>query len=345
VAGRLCWRWRGGLSEVPVDRQAAMPELIWLDDDDPFPPTRLAWGTPSDAPGLLAAGGDLTLQRLEQAYRHGIYPWFSPGQPVLWWSPDPRMVLKVADFRVSKTFAKTLRRFVRAAGNEVRIDHAFGRVIEACAGTPRAGQDGTWIVPQMVQAYSRWHAKGRVHSVETWIDGELTGGLYGVAIGRMFFGESMFSWRSEASKISLAALVCFCRAHGITLIDCQQNTGHLRHGCAREPRAERTSPCPGARVADWTYDSRMWEQLALFRRDAPQGTTAFVVAVLCDGALSVQLPAGQAGALAGGDAQSPDQCRRLFGPGGQRLSPQWHVHLPALLRRLSRLRAAARAGQ
>ena len=247
-----------------------MPELIWLDDDDPFPPTQLAWGTQSDAPGLLAAGGDLTLQRLEQAYRHGIYPWFSPGQPVLWWSPDPRMVLKVADFRVSKTFAKTLRRFVRAAGNEVRIDHAFGRVIEACAATPRAGQDGTWILPQMVQAYRHWHAKGRVHSVETWIDGELAGGLYGVAIGRMFFGESMFSRRSEASKIALAALVCFCRAHDITLIDCQQNTGHLASLGARlidRAAFERhLSRSLGATdVADWTYDVSHWTQLDALR--------------------------------------------------------------------------------
>ena len=263
--------------ESQVDGQAAMPELIWIDDDDPFPPTHLAWGTPSDAPGLLAAGGDLTLQRLEQAYRHGIYPWFSPGQPVLWWSPDPRMVLKVADFRVSKTFAKTLRRFVRAAGNEVLMDHAFGRVIDACAGTPRAGQDGTWIVPPMVQAYSRWHAKGRVHSVETWIDGELAGGLYGVAIGRMFFGESMFSWRSEASKIALAALVCFCRAHGITLIDCQQNTGHLASMGARpidraafERHLSRT--LGDTEVADWTYDVSHWTQLDALRPMASNPT-------------------------------------------------------------------------
>jgi leucyl/phenylalanyl-tRNA--protein transferase len=229
VAGRPHrQRWRGGLSEVPVVRQDAMPELIWLDDDDPFPPTQLAWGTQSDAPGLLAAGGDLTLQRLEQAYRHGIYPWFSPGQPVLWWSPDPRMVLKVA---------------------------------------------GTWILPQMVQAYRHWHAKGRVHSVETWIDGELAGGLYGVAIGRMFFGESMFSWRSEASKIALAALVCFCRAHGITLVDCQQNTGHLASLGARPiDRAafeDHLSRSLGATdVADWTYDVSHWTQLDALRESS-----------------------------------------------------------------------------
>jgi leucyl/phenylalanyl-tRNA---protein transferase len=190
---------------------------------------------------------------------------------VLWWSPDPRMVLKVADFRVSRTFAKTLRRFVRGPANDVRIDQAFGRVIEACAGTPRAGQDGTWIVPQMVQAYRHWHAKGRVHSVETWIDGELAGGLYGVAIGRMFFGESMFAWRSEASKIALAALVCFCRAHGITLIDCQQNTGHLASlGAQLIDRAafeSHLSRSLGATdVADWTYDVSHWTQLDALRK-------------------------------------------------------------------------------
>jgi len=250
-----------------------MPELIWVDNDEDFPPSHLAWGPGSDAPGLLAVGGSLSPQRLEQAYRLGIYPWFSPGQPVLWWSPDPRMVLPVNDFRVSKTFAKTLRRFVRRPRNEVRIDHAFGRVIEACAGTPRPGQDGTWIVPQMVQAYSHWHAKGRVHSVETWIDGELAGGLYGVAIGRMFFGESMFAWRDDASKIALAALVCFCRAHGITLIDCQQNTGHLASMGARlversafEGHLSRT--LGATEVADWTYDVLYWTQLEALR-EAP----------------------------------------------------------------------------
>jgi leucyl/phenylalanyl-tRNA--protein transferase len=243
-----------------------MQMLNWIDDDEPLPPTTLALGADTVAPGLLAAGGSLTPQRLEQAYRRGIFPWFSLGQPVLWWSPDPRMVLPVSQFKVSKSLAKTLRRFVRAPGAELRIDSAFERIIDACAHTPRDGQGGTWIVPQMVAAYTAWHRLGRVHSFETWVDGRLVGGLYGVAIGRMFFGESMFAWATDASKIALAALVAFCRHRGIALIDCQQNTGHLASlgahelpRCAFERHLSRVSG--ESDVADWSYDSRMWLQL------------------------------------------------------------------------------------
>jgi leucyl/phenylalanyl-tRNA---protein transferase len=243
-----------------------MLTLHWIDDDEPLPPTHLALGPDSDAPGLLAAGGSLTPQRLEEAYRHGVFPWFSRGQPVLWWSPDPRMVLPVAQFKLSKSLTKTLRRFVRTPGCAVRIDSAFDRVLRACAQTPRDGQPGTWIVPPMVAAYTEWHRRGRVHSVETWADGQLVGGLYFVAIGRMIFGESMFAWATDASKIALAALVCFCRAHGITLIDCQQNTAHLAslgaHEIGRgtfEQHLSRTQGEPD--IADWTYDLRMWSQL------------------------------------------------------------------------------------
>jgi leucyl/phenylalanyl-tRNA--protein transferase len=240
--------------------------VTWIDDDSPLPPARFALGPDSDAPGLVAVGGRVTPARLEEAYRKGIFPWFSPGQPVLWWSPDPRMVLPVAEFRLSHSLRKTLRRFMRTPGCEVRIDSDFARVIEACATTPRHGQDGTWIVPQMVSAYRQWHAAGRVHSVETWIDGQLAGGLYGVAIGRMFFGESMFAHRTDASKIALAALVAFCRAHGVTLIDCQQNTGHLASVGAREISRDEfeahLSRTLGARdIDDWTYDPSMWQLL------------------------------------------------------------------------------------
>ena len=243
---------------------------IWI-DDEPLPPTSLALGPDSDAPGLLAAGGQLTPERLEQAYRQGVFPWFGPGQPVLWWSPDPRMVLPVADFKVSKSLAKTLRRFQRTPGCELRIDSAFAHVIEACAHTPREGQAGTWIVPSMVAAYTTWHRLGRVHSVETWVDGRLVGGLYCVAIDRMVFDESMFAWVTDASKVALAALVAFCRAHGVTLIDCQQNTGHLASLGAHEvSRAafERHLAVATAEpeIADWTYDSRMWMQLAALPR-------------------------------------------------------------------------------
>lgn len=245
--------------------------IAWLRrDSDRLPPTHRALPPQSDAPGLLAAGGTLTPARLTEAYSHGIFPWFSEGQPVLWWSPEPRMVLQTDDFKLSRSLRKTIAGFRRTAGCGVRIDSAFHRVIEACAGTLRDGQAGTWIVPAMVDAYTRWHARGAVHSFETWADegrgAELVGGLYGVCLGRMFFGESMFSHRTDASKIALAALVCFCRANGIDTIDCQQNTAHLASMGAREmPRdafearlATRLREPP---VADWSYHDSVWDRL------------------------------------------------------------------------------------
>ena len=242
--------------------------IPWIEDDTPLPPTQQAMGADDEAPGLLAAGGRVTPKRLEEAYRHGVFPWFSPGQPTLWWSPDPRMVLPVAEFRIAHSLRKTLRRFMRGASCEIRIDSAFERVMLACANTPREGQRGTWILPTMVDAYTQWHRAGRVHSVETWVDGELVGGLYGVSIGRMFFGESMFAHRSDASKIALAALVAFCRTKGVPLIDCQQNTGHLATFGAREItraafEAHLALTLGGEAVDDWTYDPAMWRQLAL----------------------------------------------------------------------------------
>ncbi|MEO8279325.1 MAG: leucyl/phenylalanyl-tRNA--protein transferase [Ideonella sp.] len=241
--------------------------ITWLQtDDDPLPDTSHALAARSQAPGLLAAGGSLNPQRLHEAYSHGVFPWFSDGQPVLWWSPDPRMVLQTRDFKLSRSLRKVLARFVRTPGCEIRIDSDFTRVISACAGSARAGQSGTWIVTPMIQAYLRWHQLGSVHSVETWIDGELVGGLYGVSLGRMFFGESMFSRRTDASKIALAALVCFCTANQIDVIDCQQNTGHLASlGAAEWPRSrfeqhlratvELSAP------ADWTYHPALWQHL------------------------------------------------------------------------------------
>ena len=240
--------------------------LHWIDDHSPLPPAAAALGPDSDAPGLLAAGGRLTPQRLEEAYRGGVFPWYSPGQPVLWWSPDPRMVLPVAEFRLSTSLRKTIRRFLATPGCELRFDSAFDQVIRACASTPRDGQDGTWIVPAMVRAYSAWHRAGRVHSVETWIDGELAGGLYFVAIGRMCFGESMFARRTDASKIALAASVAACRARGIELVDCQQKTRHLASLGAREiPReqflAHLARKLGAAEPARWTYDDAAWALL------------------------------------------------------------------------------------
>jgi leucyl/phenylalanyl-tRNA---protein transferase len=243
--------------------------IPWLrGPDDPLPESRLALSRRSDAPGLLAAGGELTPQRLEEAYAKGIFPWYSEGQPILWWSPDPRMALLVDDFKLSRSLRKTLARFIRTPGCEVRIDDAFPRVIRACASMPRGGQSGTWIVAEMIEAYSEWHAAGRVHSFETWVDGELVGGLYGVNLGRMFYGESMFAQRTDASKIALAALVCFCRANAVPMIDCQQRTDHLLSlGGAEMSRGEferRLIPRVGEPpIVDWTYHPRLWRQLAI----------------------------------------------------------------------------------
>ena len=238
--------------------------IHWLrSPDDALPSTTLALPPGSDAPGLLAAGGQPTPQRLTEAYEHGVFPWYGEGQPVLWWSPDPRMVLLTDEFKLSRSLRKTIRRFVASAACEIRVDSAFRRVITACARTSRPGQDGTWIVPEMMDAYCEWHALGRAHSFETWIDDELVGGLYGVNLGRMFFGESMFAHRTDASKIAFAALVAFCRAHRVPMIDCQQHTSHLESLGARElGRPEFESRLAGSLaqppIVDWSYDLTMW---------------------------------------------------------------------------------------
>ncbi len=241
--------------------------IPWLlSADDPLPDTDQALPSGSEAPGLLAAGGELTPTRLTEAYSRGVFPWYSEGQPVLWWSPNPRMVLPVAEFKLSRSLRKTVRHFAMSPRCELRIDSDFRAVINACAGTPRDGQNGTWIVPEMIEAYCAWHALGVVHSVETWIDGKLVGGLYGINLGRMFFGESMFSHQTDASKIAVAGLIAFCRAHGVSLIDCQQRTGHLASLGAREvPRNEFeqavTQRLRQASIDDWTYHPVMWANL------------------------------------------------------------------------------------
>ena len=213
--------------------------LPWLEAGDPFPAVEQAWGAGDPAPGLLAAGGALDVATLLRAYAQGIFPWYSKGQPVLWWSTDPRMVLRVADFRLQPSLRKEIRAGLRSGRLEIRFDHDFEAVIRACSGSPRKGQDGTWILPEMVEAYCALHQAGHAHSVETWWDGALVGGLYCVAIGRMVFGESMFSRRSNGSKIALAALVAACSAWGVEAIDCQQNTAHLASLGAREmPRGD-----------------------------------------------------------------------------------------------------------
>ena len=241
------------------------PTIPWLDAGAPFPPVTGALGHDTDAPGLLAAGGALDVATLRAAYSHGIFPWYSEGQPILWWSPDPRMVLQVDQFRLHPSMRKTLRRFIRSPRCEVRIDHDFARVIGHCASQPRLGGAGTWIVADMQLAYRQLHRAGHAHSVETWVDGELVGGLYCVAIGQAVFGESMFSLSNDASKIALAALVAFCRAHGIRAIDCQQNTRHLASlGACEMPRAEFMQHCEAAvrmSAPDWVFEPLYWRQL------------------------------------------------------------------------------------
>jgi len=186
--------------------------LAWLEAKDPFPPVERALKNPN---GLLAAGGELSVERLLEAYRHGVFPWYSGAEPVLWWSPDPRMVLYCAELKVPRSLAKS----VRNKGFEVRIDTAFAAVLEGCADRPQ-----TWLGTDMRRAYLRLHRAGYAHSFETWRAGELVGGLYGVALGRMFYGESMFSQATDASKVALVALVGELRAREFPLIDCQMHT-------------------------------------------------------------------------------------------------------------------------
>jgi len=241
---------------------AALP---WLGPDDPFPPPEHAWGEDTPAPGLLAAGGVLDARHLRDAYAQGIFPWFSEGQPVLWWSTAPRMVLHVAEFKLHRSLRRTLQHFRAAADCEIRIDSDFSAVIQSCSATARAGQSGTWIVPAMVRAYEELHAQGYAHSVETWKAGRLVGGLYCIGIGRAVFGESMFAHATDASKIALGALVALCRHEGVELIDCQQNTRHLASLGAREiPREaflQHIAQAQKAPSVAWKFDPVYWNAL------------------------------------------------------------------------------------
>ncbi len=200
--------------------------LTWLQRNTyEFPPLEKALRDPE---GLLAAGGDLSAERLVAAYRHGCFPWFAEGQPILWWSPDPRTVLFPSELHVSRSLAKVMRQ----GGYQVTFDKDFAAVISACAG-PRSYADGTWITDAMQAAYLKLHQQGFAHSVEVWDDGKLVGGLYGLAMGQLFFGESMFSHADNASKVGFATLVEHLKAWGFVLIDCQMPTQHLHSFGAR----------------------------------------------------------------------------------------------------------------
>ena len=201
----------------------SIQSLYWIDSDNPdagFPPLELALDEPD---GLLAFGGDLSVQRLVKAYRLGIFPWYSDGQPIMWWSPDPRTVLWPVDLKISRSLNKTIRN----APYEISFDKAFADVIHACAA-PRNDHEGTWITDEMQQAYCALHDAGYAHSVEAWMDGKLVGGLYGIAIGQVFFGESMFTHARDASKVAFVHLVRQCQSWGFKLIDCQVDSAHLQ---------------------------------------------------------------------------------------------------------------------
>lgn len=211
-----------------------MISLHWLDPENSlyFPPVEQALEEPD---GLLAAGGDLSTERLLSAYRHGIFPWYSEDEPVLWWSPNPRFVLYPEQLKVSRSLKKNIRN----SACQVTMDTAFDRVIEQCSRLPRPGQAGTWISPDMLEAYQRLHRLGHAHSVEVWMENELVGGLYGVHTGPVFCGESMFSLRSNTSKIALYHLCQFLLQQGFVLIDSQVYTEHLESlGAVMIPREE-----------------------------------------------------------------------------------------------------------
>lgn len=253
--------------------QSRQIQLPFLEPSQAFPPVDQAWGLDSPASGLLAAGGKLDVETLKRAYSSGIFPWFGEGQPILWWSPDPRMMLHVANFRLHRSLKQSIQKFRSGFECEVRFDTAFGSVIAACAQSARRGQPGTWIVPDMVDAYVALHEAGYAHSVETWVDGRLVGGLYCVAIGKALFGESMFSLQPNASKIALSALVCFCKVHDIAAIDCQQNTPHLASLGAHE--IDRLDFLTGIQKAqihpppNWYFESLYWDEILNSRALAP----------------------------------------------------------------------------
>jgi len=261
---------------MSVDTQ---PTLFWINPSEPFPEIDTLLVRELIAPGLLCAGADLSPVRLVHAYANAMFPWFSDGQPILWWSPDPRMVLKTQDFKISPSFKKRLKQFIKTPGCDIRFDTSFAQVIRSCASSPRNGHSGTWIVPEMIDAYIELHRHGIAHSVETWVNQELVGGLYFVSVGQAVFGESMFHRQTDASKIALAALVATCIHHNISQVDCQQNTRHLASFGAKEVPRSRFADEVQARVKlpapNWNFAPIYWAHigsLAPFQSDPPAST-------------------------------------------------------------------------
>jgi leucyl/phenylalanyl-tRNA---protein transferase len=243
------------------------PHIPWIDDADPLPGPETAQKKGTELAGLVAAGGGLSVDRLLEAYAQGMFPWFNKEQPVLWWSPDPRMVLKTDEFRLHRSLRKTLAAFIANPCCEIKIDFDFEQIIQQCAQTARKGQPGTWIVDEMIEAYKLLYAAGFAHSVETWVDGQQVGGLYCICIGGAIFGESMFSHQTDASKIALSALVAFCRANQLPWIDCQQNTRHLASLGAKEISREIFLQYIRDYVTQatpkWEFDSTYWSNVLL----------------------------------------------------------------------------------
>jgi leucyl/phenylalanyl-tRNA---protein transferase len=235
----------------------------------PFPPPHRALRHPN---GLLAAGGDLSVATLTRAYVQGIFPWYGEGDPILWWSPDPRMVLPTAEFHLSRS----LRRRLARRDYRVSIDEAFREVLAACAA-PRRDDDGTWLTPEMQSAYAALHARGVAHSIEVWMDGELAGGLYGIGLGRMFYGESMFSRRTDGSKIALASLAAQLHLWDMPIIDCQMATEHLGSlGARLIPRARFlewvAALCRTRGPAVWRFDADLDAAAVLSRASGTAAT-------------------------------------------------------------------------
>ena len=248
-----------------MPRNESAPRLTWLAPGEPFPPLSQAWGQGSPAPGLLAAGEQLDSPLLLQAYRRGIFPWFSAGQPVLWWSPDPRMVLDPQALRVRRSLRQSLRQWLALDGVELVFDRDFAEVMNRCATQPRPGQSGSWIVPDIVRAYTGLHEQGLAHSAELRRDGRLLAGLYFVALGHAVFGESMFTTVPDGSKLALCLLVSVARHHGVRMIDCQQNTRHLASlGATEIPRTQFIEHLLQAQTQppiDWARETLYWHEL------------------------------------------------------------------------------------
>lgn len=204
-----------------------MSQIQCLGANDPFPDPRDYPDPDSHVPGLIAVSERIYPGQLAQAYQLGIFPWYSDNQPVLWWSPDPRMVLKPDQFRCSHSLKKVLRHYIQDVHSELQVDSDFGSVVRACATNERKDQDGTWITYEIMEAYTALHEAGHAHSIAILEQDVLVGGLYCVSFGGMVFGESMFSRQTNASKIALAALCAWCKQNGVAMIDCQQETAHL----------------------------------------------------------------------------------------------------------------------